>query len=224
MEPQVTPVPQAPPPIPEAPQNPKSNVNLLAVVTLVLLILVIVIGYFIYKNYFAKTQSIFSYKDCVNAKGSFIQESFPPVCVTKSGQRFVQQTVSSPTPTPIAKNEVLGIQINTCCSCPTKVPRSLIGTDGWVIYERGKNYSKYLPEECNRADCQPCPPLEEENQNKIDCKNPRPEVCTMECIENPPYICGSDGKSYCSVCQVCSDKNIAWYEMKTSACTKEEIK
>ncbi|PIQ72365.1 hypothetical protein COV86_03350 [Candidatus Roizmanbacteria bacterium CG11_big_fil_rev_8_21_14_0_20_35_14] len=131
------------------------------------------------------------------------------------------QVPVQPTPTPIAKNEVLGIQTNTCCSCPTKVSPSIIGTNGWVIYEEGKDYSSFLPETCRNVVCQPCPPPEEQNQTKIDCKDPRPEVCTMECIENPPYICGSDGKSYCTVCQACSNKNVTWYEMKASACTKE---
>ena len=131
------------------------------------------------------------------------------------------QVQALPTPTPTAENEVLGIQINVCCSCPTKVSLSLIGTNGWVIYEKGKNYAEFLPEECDQVVCQPCPPLEEENQNKINCKDPRPEVCTMECIENPPYICGSDGKSYCTVCQACSNKNVAWYEMKNSPCEEQ---
>jgi len=40
------------------------------------------------------------------------------------------QVPVQPTPTPIAKNEVLGIQTNTCCSCPTKVSPSIIGTNG----------------------------------------------------------------------------------------------
>lgn len=53
---------------------------------------------------------------------------------------------------------------------------------------------------------------------KTDCQDPRPVVCTMECIQNPPYICGSDGNSYCSVCQACANQNVAWYEMKSSAC------
>lgn len=54
---------------------------------------------------------------------------------------------------------------------------------------------------------------------KVDCQDPRPEVCTMECVETPPYICGSDGKSYCTVCQACSNKAVAWYEMRaTSSC------
>ncbi len=31
-----------------------------------------------------------SFADCQKATGSLIQESYPEVCVTKSGQRFVQ--------------------------------------------------------------------------------------------------------------------------------------
>ena len=61
----------------------------------------------------------------------------------------------------------------------------------------------------------------EENRTKIDCKNPRPEVCTLECIQNPPYVCGSDGKSYCTICQACANKDVAWYEMKASACEEQ---
>jgi hypothetical protein len=53
---------------------------------------------------------------------------------------------------------------------------------------------------------------------KTDCPAKRPQVCTFECILPPPYICGSDGKSYCTVCQACSNKSVAWYEMKNSPC------
>ena len=59
------------------------------------------------------------------------------------------------------------------------------------------------------------------NQNqssKINCEDPRPEVCTMECIVNPPYICGSDNKSSCSTCQACSNKDVLWYEIKETVC------
>lgn len=59
-----------------------------------------------------------------------------------------------------------------------------------------------------------CPGWEE----KVDCTNPRPEVCTMECAVPPPYICGSDGKSYCSSCQACSNKNIDWYVIRSTSC------
>ncbi|EKD52728.1 MAG: hypothetical protein ACD_61C00263G0002 [uncultured bacterium] len=54
----------------------------------------------------------------------------------------------------------MGIQINTCCSCPRLVSATVIGKDGWVLYEKGKNYASLLPEECKMADCAPCPPLE----------------------------------------------------------------
>lgn len=53
---------------------------------------------------------------------------------------------------------------------------------------------------------------------KVFCKNPRPEVCTMECITNPPYICGSNGKSYCTECQACSDPQVEWYSIRPWKC------
>jgi len=127
------------------------------------------------------------------------------------------------TPNLITEGEILALQITTCCSCPAKIPRSLIGTDGWVIYEKGKDYSDLLPAICktpNIGVCAPCPPLEEDNQGKIDCTNPRPEVCTLECTDN---ICGSDGKRYCSPCQACSNAKVNWYEIKTSVCKKEQL-
>lgn len=53
---------------------------------------------------------------------------------------------------------------------------------------------------------------------KIYCKKPRPEVCTMECITNPPYICGSNGKSYCNVCGACADPEVTWYLIQDAPC------
>lgn len=91
------------------------------------------------------------------------------------------QTIISPTPSPIINpttidsidpnpdniiekdKEVLGIQIDRCCSCPTKINQSTIGTDGWVLYEQGRDYYELLPAQCrdDRAGvCAPCPPLE----------------------------------------------------------------
>jgi hypothetical protein len=64
----------------------------------------------------------------------------------------------------------------------------------------------------------PSPVAKDKDRNKINCKDPRPEVCTMECIQNPPYICGSDGKSYCTACQACANKEVVWYEIRASAC------
>jgi hypothetical protein len=59
---------------------------------------------------------------------------------------------------------------------------------------------------------------EESRGEKVFCPDPRPEVCTMECIANPPYICGSDGKSYCSVCQACSHPEVKWYVFQETGC------
>lgn len=56
------------------------------------------------------------------------------------------------------------------------------------------------------------------DEESITCLEPRPEICTMECIENPPYICGSDGSSYCSTCQACSNTNIDWYVTRDTPC------
>lgn len=58
-------------------------------------------------------------------------------------------------------------------------------------------------------------------ENKISCVSPRPEVCTEECIANPPFICGSDGKSYCTTCQACANKNVEWYEIKETSCEEK---
>lgn len=70
--------------------------------------------------------------------------------------------ITSPTPIQGSNSSmVTAIQINTCCSCPTKIPSNQIGTDGWVPYQLGKNYSSQLPATCQRVDCKPCPPPED---------------------------------------------------------------
>lgn len=56
-----------------------------------------------------------------------------------------------------------------------------------------------------------------ENQ-KILCQNPRPEVCTMECVDPPPYICGSDGKFYCNKCATCANPAVSWYIVQDTPC------
>lgn len=75
----------------------------------------------------------------------------------------------SPTSTrTVSTDEVLGIQINTCCSCPTKINKSLIGTDGWINYEMGKNYSNLLPKYCKGVNCAPCPLQTDDNTITFD--------------------------------------------------------
>jgi hypothetical protein len=60
----------------------------------------------------------------------------------------------------VAPNDLtLAININTCCSCPTKIRKSLIGTTGWVAYEPGKYYPTPSTKSCKNAECAPCPSL-----------------------------------------------------------------
>ena len=61
-----------------------------------------------------------------------------------------------------------------------------------------------------------------EASGKTDCPAKRPQVCTMECLQPPPYLCGSDGKSYCSVCQACSNPIVKWYIFQNDPCSSED--
>lgn len=62
--------------------------------------------------------------------------------------------------------QVQGIQLNSCCSCPTMVDVSQIGKNGWVAYEEGTDYTSQRPAACsvpNIGVCAPCPPPEGES-------------------------------------------------------------
>ena len=76
--------------------------------TVILLILVSVFaGYLLYQNMqLKKALKINSFADCVNANGglNLIQESYPRVCVTKDGRRFVEE-IETPTPTQMTIEE-----------------------------------------------------------------------------------------------------------------------
>lgn len=84
------------------PQKPKPNFVIWIAAGVITLATGIGIGLTVgkYSSPILPTSSqISSYDDCVNAKGSIVQYSYPATCVTASGQRFTQP-VSSPTTTP----------------------------------------------------------------------------------------------------------------------------
>ncbi len=99
---------------------------------------------------FLSSPSISTYEECVKVRGSSIQESFPPTCVTRDGKRFTQPTVDdgiNPIYTdPLSCNTdrdcTIGIQTNGCCVCPEPINKTEIGKDGWETYVPGKDYSK----------------------------------------------------------------------------------
>jgi len=300
-QPPAAPTPPMPPvvsqPVQQPIEKPKSKNNFLMVVATILLIMAVgAIGYFVYKNLIAKSPAIASYEDCTKAKGSVIQESFPPVCVTKNGQRFVQEVSPTPTPTP---DITANWKVFTASSFSIKYPSDwaepttqllsgdtrhvfqpnnltiTVGSGGIYSQTLGKkeSYDEIVTNENKNAPntkdiivsripakeyintigastiepevvlngpnnnvyiiSMPFPTgtdpalfdqilstfkFLDESQSKTNCQSPRPEVCTMECIEPPPYICGSDGKSYCTACQACSNKDVAWYKMSTTPC------
>ena len=54
---------------------------------------------------------------------------------------------------------------------------------------------------------------------RVNCPATRAQVCPMLCLQPPPYLCGSDGKSYCSECQACGNPGVSWYVKQDSPCT-----
>lgn len=95
---------------------------------------------------------------------------------------------------------------------------------GPQVSETSYNFSFYYPESSQQSRdfiLKILSTVKFDEENKINCTTPRPEVCTEECIENPPYICGSDGKSYCTTCQACSNADVEWYIIQDSPCGEE---
>jgi hypothetical protein len=56
---------------------------------------------------------------------------------------------------------------------------------------------------------------------RVNCPATRAHVCPMLCIQPPPYICGSNGKSYCSDCQACNNPGVTWYVTQDTPCTTQ---
>ncbi|PIS13781.1 hypothetical protein COT65_02365 [Candidatus Shapirobacteria bacterium CG09_land_8_20_14_0_10_47_13] len=96
----------------------------------------------------------------------------------------------------------------TCGSCPQFMPpHPDFCKDGTIV-----------PGEKDKCGCQIPPSCEKTSEQKVFCQNPRPEVCTMECVAQPSYICGSDGKFYCNKCAACANPKVEWYLLQETPC------
>ena len=102
-------------PSPESSSLQKSRPNFLIWIAAGVAILAIGIGVGLAVGKYSPKQ-ISSYEDCIKAKGSSIQESYPGACVTVSGQSFVQP-VSDSTPTP-----AVSVSIPPSSETPIEVP------------------------------------------------------------------------------------------------------
>lgn len=77
-------------PIPSAP--PKLSLQpIYTMLTLIFGILLGVGGLFAYQEYMV-SPPVTSFDECIKAKGSIIQESYPATCVTRDNRRFIQPT------------------------------------------------------------------------------------------------------------------------------------
>lgn len=88
-------LPNGQPPSPESPSPQKTRSNFLVWIAIAVVTLTIGIGIGLalgkYSTPASPTSSqISSYEDCVNAKGSIVQESYPATCVTADEKRFIQ--------------------------------------------------------------------------------------------------------------------------------------
>ena len=53
-------------------------------------------------------------------------------------------------------------------------------------------------------------------ENKLVCKNPRPEICTMNYLPVCGFNSDNETKTYSNACTACSDKQVVSY--KDGAC------
>lgn len=144
-------------------QSPKLSLRPMYMTLLLVAGIVLGVGGVFGYQEFVSGPTVTTYEECIRAKGSRVQESFPPTCVTRDGKRFTQPTVDdeiNPIYTdPLSCNTdrdcTIGIQTNGCCVCPEPINKTEIGKDGWESYMPGKNYSKQSVCKSFIA-CQPC--------------------------------------------------------------------
>jgi len=193
-------MPQSTPPSTAQPIGPPTaspHVSLRSIYIVVSLIAGVLLGVGGLYGYqeFLKTVNVTTYEECINAKGSRIQESYPQTCITRGGKRFIQPIIGDDDGiNPIYKDPnscttdsdcVVGIQAQGCCICPQPINSTEIGNDGWEMYVPGKDYSKRTTCESFIA-CEPCP--------SISLPRCRDNLCTSDASPSatphvPAYTC-----------------------------------
>jgi hypothetical protein len=145
--------------------------------------------------------AVTTYASCIAAPGSVTQTSYPAVCVTRDGKRFPQPLTDEEQKSllPPVEQEVFGIQLTQCCSCPTLIKTSQIGANGWVAYEQGKDYTADRPSTCSQPNIGVCAPCSQPTSTTLLCD----QLCSATGI---PYTCKS-GLSCLGVTQKQSDAN-----------------
>lgn len=123
-------LPNSQPSSPESPSLQKSGPNFLVWIVggLVMLIIGVSVGLALGK--YSQTSPpilpvsspIFSYEDCVDAKGSIVQMSYPAACVTEDGKRFTQ---------PLTDEE----KQNLLPPDQTREPTGSTATANWKTYQ-----------------------------------------------------------------------------------------
>lgn len=121
------------------PQRPKNTT------LLIILLTVFAVGLGIFK-FNLKPYQLNSFDECVGLRGSKIQKSYPAVCVTTDGQRFIQSidSANSPDPTPTPPdvhisptliNQLTGWQIFSYESFMIETPPN------WTATQQNSNYT-----------------------------------------------------------------------------------
>ena len=89
-------------------------------------------GLFAYQEY-ASSPPVYSYDDCIKAKGSIIQESYPATCVTRDNKRFVQPINDEVTPpeNPVSTYVSPQAHITLTFSKAMYVTDAIIDESGW---------------------------------------------------------------------------------------------
>lgn len=150
-------------------------------------------GLFAYQEYLS-APPVTSFDECIKAKGSITQESYPATCITRDGKRFIQPVNPSEEINPIYFDPfscntdsdcAIGIQPDECCACPAAINKSQIAKDGWKSYESGYT-SPDTASSCQTfAACAPCEPV-----SVPTCQD---NMCTFTTTSSPT---GKPAKNY----------------------------